>query len=775
MAQAPQPPNLPGTISTVATPGYTLFVPGGVAVDPQNSLYISDTAHNRVLKLNQQTQAVSVVNPSLSSPQEIVLDSNGNLYVAESGSQDVRKIAADGSISTVATGLVSPTGVAFDNATQSLYIADNGDAAHGVNGSIKKVDQNGTVSTFNVPGGVLHPSTVAFANGILYLVDNGAGVVEKINVSTQAVTPIASGVTNPWGVALDAAGDVYFTEYGVSPNIGGRVSMVNASSGTVTVIAGNGSFGYSGDGGPGPNASFKDSVTGVTIGPDGNLYVADGSDNVIRKVTFPASNTGDPGNPPVNTIPGCTVISFSASPNPIYTDGTYGITTVLANVTCAYEIHIGSPNGALFATGIGYSSTLTGNWVTDGMQFYLQQSGNTTSQGTLAAPLTVHLKPGFPGLACVATAFSASPNPIVTNDQYGQTTITAVTNCSFDIRIGAPNGQEFKEGRGYASLPTGKWVTDGMTMYLQPHGDTDAGDTLGVLKLVVQPAPAGCTVNDFSSPDNPIKTKSVRNTIHVHANATCPYDVRIQSPDGGSLLPGKTPNTGLLGSGSGETTMTTGEWVTNGMTFFLQQQGSISSAGTLATFTVNTRLPDQATPNCPITTFNASNNPLIAAGGSGQTSINVNAACSWDVRVNDSAGAVLTSGSGAGSATATNVTNGTLFYLQPHNDTSYVDNLAILSATVAPQTPAGCTALVFTATPVQSDDSFGVSTISADATCPYDIRIDSPDGNLFGTGQGFTSAQTGNWVLFGQKFFLQKRGDTTSAGTLASQSAIVLP
>ncbi|HEY1216852.1 MAG TPA: hypothetical protein VGE93_24775, partial [Bryobacteraceae bacterium] len=672
-----------------------------------------------------------------------------------------------------AAGLVSPTGVAFDNATQSLYIADNGDPAHSVNGSIKKVDQTGTLSTFNVPGGVLHPSTVAFANGTLYLVDNGAAMVEKVDVNALVSGHIATGLNNPWGVALDAAGDVYFTEYGVSPNVGGRVIMANASTSALTVIAGNGSFAYGGDGGPAPNASFKDSVTGITIAPDGSLYVADGSDNVIRKVTFPAPGGGS-GNPPVNTIPGCTVISFSASPNPIYTDGPYGITTVLANVTCAYEIHIGSPGGALFATGIGYSSTLTGNWVTDGMQFFLQQSGNTTSQGTIGV-VTVHLKPGFPGLACVATAFSASPNPIITNDQYGQTTITAVTNCSFDIRIGAPNGQEFKEGRGYASLATGNWVTNGMTMYLQPHGDTDPGDTLGVLKLVVQPAPAGCTVSDFSSPDNPIKTKSVRNVIRIHASANCPYDVRIQSPDGGSLLPGKTPNTGLLGSASGDTTMTTGEWVTNGMTFFLQQQGSISSSGTLATFTVNTRLPDQATPNCPITTFSASNNPIIAAGGSGQTTINVNAACSWDVRVNDSAGAVLTSGSGAGSATATNVTNGTLFYLQPHGDTSYVDNLAILSATVAPQTPAGCTALVFTATPVQSDDSFGVSTISADATCPYDIRIDGPNGPLFGSAQGFTSAQTGNWVLFGQKFFLQKQGDTTSAGTLATQSAIVLP
>lgn len=477
--------------------------------------------------------------------------------------------------------------------------------------------------------------------------------------------------------------------------------------------------------------------------------------------------------PVAYNVPGCSVISFSAGPNPIYTNSYTGLTTILAHVTCPYEIRVGSPSGVLFASGNGYTSTSTGNWVSDGMQFYLQQAGNITAQGTLAPPLTIHLKPGFPGLACLATAFTASPNPIVTNDSFGQTTITAVTNCSFDIRIGSPDGKEFQEGRGYAAMKTGKWVYNGMTMYLQPHGDTNASDTLQVLKLVVQTAPAGCTVNDFSSPDNPIKTKATRNTIHIHADSTCPYDVRVQSPDGNSTADNR--GVGLLGSGSGSTTMTTGEWVTNGMTFYLQKQGSVTADGTLATLTVNTRLPDQPTPNCPIKTFSASANPIVIAGTSGRTTVNVDAACDWDLRLNDSAGAVLTFGNGAGSTTASNVTNGTSFYLQPRNDTYYGDNLAILSASVLPQAPTACTALVFTATPVQSDASFGVSTISADATCPYDIRVDGPDGGLFGSGQGFTSNNTGDWVQFGQQFYLQQRGDTTPTGTLAVQSAIVLP
>ncbi len=798
LAQAPQPPILPGTISTVDTPGSTLYVPSGVAVDGQNHLYIADTANNKVLKVDQQSHAVSVVNVTVSGPEGLALDADGNLYIAEFGDKkDVLKLATDGTTTTVASGLINPASVAYDNAGHNLYIADYGliTANSNILGRVVKVDANGAQSNFNVPGGVVHPSGIAYANGYLYLVDNGTGVLERVNVATTAVDMLKSGLDNPWGVALDAAGDIYYSLYGHFKQTGGQVLIVNPNPPlAVSLVAGSGGYGYDDAGGAAQSASFRDSVAGITVAADGSLYIADGSNNLIRKVTFPAPATGTgggtpaptptpgggtpapapnpgPGAPPpvvaapvINTIPGCTVISFSAGPNPVYTYGSYGITTVLANVTCAYEVRIGSPSGPLFATGNGYSSTITGNWVSEGMQFYLQQSGNMTPQGTLAEPITMHLKPGVAGLACVATAFSASPNPIITNEQYGQTTITAVTNCSFDIRIGAPDGPEFQEGRGFAAMQTGKWVYNGMTMYLQPHGDTSASDTLSMLKLIVQPQPTGCTVNSFNSPDNPIKTTERLNTIKVNTDATCAYDVHVSSPDGA-----------ILGSGSGQTSLSTGNWVTNGMSFFLQQSGVTSAAGTLANFTVNTKLPDQAARNCTITRFDATGNPLIAAGGSGQTTVNVNAACAWDLRLNDSAGAVLASGNGAGTATAAAVTNGTLFYLQPHNDTYYADNLAILNATVAPQAPAGCTALVFTATPVQSDSSFGVSTISADATCPYDVRIDSPDGAIFASGQGFTSANTGNWVLFGQRFFLQKQGDTTAAGTLATQSAIVLP
>jgi sugar lactone lactonase YvrE len=773
LANAQSVPNSTGTISTVATPGFTLLLPSSVAVDQQNNLYISDSNSSRILKVNQQTGVTSVYAGSglalvagqpngdggpasssvLSRPQGLALAANGDLYVAEQGvANDVRKItAATGIITTVASGLESPTGVAYNDADRVLYIS----ASMGSLGIIARVDAGGNqLSDWFVSS--LHPTALAYLNGYLYCADSSMGEVIKVPASNGNTYSIgSSGLSNPAGLALDPSGNVYISLSGnASQSVGGSVIMLNGSTGSTTTVTGSGVLGSAGDGGPATEAQFSDSVTGLAIGPDGSLYIVDAKNEAIRKVTFP-----------VNTpAPTCKVISFSAGPNPIYTEGPYGITSILANATCPYEIRVGSPSGPLFATGNGFTSTLTGNWVSYGLQFYLQQAGNTTSAGTLAAPLTVYLQTGKPGLACIATAFTANPNPIITNSQYGQTTVTAVTNCSFDVRVGSPNGKLFKEGRGYAALTTGQWVSDGMLLYLQPHGDTNAADTLSTVKLVVQQPPSGCTVNEFSPSANPIVTTARLNQISVHADATCAYDVRAGGPSGG-----------LMGSATGSSSFNTGDWVTNGMSFFLQKAGDASNAGTLATFTVNTKLPEQAVSSCTVSKFKATDNPIISSGGSGDTNIEVNATCAWDLRLNDSAGAVLASSSGVGSVTAHNVTNGTKFYLQPFRDTSYLDTLAILNATVAGQKPLGCTVLVFSVTPILSDNEFGTAIVSADATCPYEIRVGSPDGELFGAGSGFTWAQTGNWVQFGQRFYLQFAGDTTEWGTLATQSAIVIP
>jgi sugar lactone lactonase YvrE len=82
---------------------------------------------------------------------------------------------------------------------------------------------------------------------------------------------------NPSGVAVDAAGNLY-----IADTTNSRVRKVS-TSGTITTVAGNGTPGFSGDGGPATNASLV-YPSGVAVDAAGNLYIADSQNNRVRKV-----------------------------------------------------------------------------------------------------------------------------------------------------------------------------------------------------------------------------------------------------------------------------------------------------------------------------------------------------------------------------------------------------------------------------------------------------------------------------------------------------------
>jgi sugar lactone lactonase YvrE len=812
--------------------GASLNSPVGVALDLRNNVYIADSANNAIRRVIMTAGPIGAnltslnfggqVVGTLSAPLPVVFTNSGNstLSVASVSLSSPNFTITDNTCAQALSPgakctlnvVFSPQGRAIGALTATLVYAD----------STGNAPQSVLLSGTGLSGqGVFAPSTLSFGSvavngpatvGVLTVKNSAASVLsvngvsaafgagsgfsivdttcagslaagatcqvrvqftpQILGVQTGALNFVTSGARNPQSVPVTATvagtpqatlstGSLTFNYQNLG-TVSASQSVVLANPGTAPLavnsvaITGANASDFSAVNHCGANLPAGASCTitvSFTPSDNGNRTASLAISDAVGVQTVALSGTGS-GN---YSVPGCTVLSFVAGPNPIYTNNPYGITSINANVTCSYEVRIGGPSGPLFATGNGYSSTLTGNWVSNGLKFYLQQSGNTSSSGTLAN-LTVQVKTGQ---GCIATAFTATPNPIVTNNSFGRTSITAATNCSFDIRIGAPNGPEFKEGRGYNVLQTGDWVSNQMTMYLQPHGNTSAADTLSVLTLVVQPAIAGCTVNDFSAGQNPIITTERLNTASIHADASCPYDIRVGGPKGA-----------LLGSGLGSTTAQTGNWVVNGMSFYLQQQGNTSASGTMSTFTVNTKLPDQIPPTCAISQFAANPNPLAAPGVA--TTVSVNANCAWDLRVNDSAGQLLISGNGAGSTVAPSVTDGTLLYLQPQGDTNWRHNLAILKISTASPSRS-CTALVFSTTPIVADAAFGVTNITADATCPFDVRVNSPDGALFGSSVGLMSANTGNWVVFGQVFYLQRRGDMTAAGTLATNAAIIIP
>ncbi len=131
--------------------------------------------------------------------------------------------------------------------------------------------------------------------GNLYIADYGNSRIRKVNTATGVITTVAgngsgvysgdggpatsAGFAAPGEVIVDSAGNLYITDYN-----GCRIRKVAAGTGIITTVAGTGTVGYSGDGGPATSAAFH-YPGGVGIDSAGNLYIADQYNDRIRKVS----------------------------------------------------------------------------------------------------------------------------------------------------------------------------------------------------------------------------------------------------------------------------------------------------------------------------------------------------------------------------------------------------------------------------------------------------------------------------------------------------------
>ncbi len=217
-----------------------------------------------------------------------------------------------------------PTGVAVDNAG-NVYIVDNGnyrvrkvDAGTGI---ISTIAGNGT-SGYTGDGG---PATSAELKNPLDVGVDGAGNVyisdgnycirmvdAAGNISTVAGNgtigfsgdggpAVDAQMATPWGIKVDSAGDIFIAD---DDNL--RIRLVQAD-GIISTIAGNGLAGFSGDGGPALSASLN-FPKGIAYDHTGNLYIADEDNYRVRKTSVPASL----GAPAVNKA----APAIFAYPNP---------------------------------------------------------------------------------------------------------------------------------------------------------------------------------------------------------------------------------------------------------------------------------------------------------------------------------------------------------------------------------------------------------------------------------------------------------------------------
>ena len=268
----------------------TLNNPFGVVVDRDNNIFISDFANNRVRRVSERTGVITTVagdgfvsalykegrfqgdggpgdRASLWGPKGVAVDGSGNVYIADSGNNRIRRVASGtGVITTVAgDGVVDEWG-------NSRYGGDGGPAT--------------SASLWN-------PSGVALdASGNLFIADRRNHRIRRVAAGTGIITTVAgNGVGSfsgdggpatsaslrlPSGVAVDSSGNLFIAD---SENH--RIRVVNAGTGIIATIAGNGTAGFSGDGGPAMRASLNE-PNGLCVDTRGNVFILDTKNDRIR-------------------------------------------------------------------------------------------------------------------------------------------------------------------------------------------------------------------------------------------------------------------------------------------------------------------------------------------------------------------------------------------------------------------------------------------------------------------------------------------------------------
>ncbi len=454
VTQAASPVKPGGFITTVAgngTAGYSgdggaataamLRDPYSVALDSAGNLYIADSSNHRVRKVDPNGTITTVAGTGdpgfsgdggpaasamLNSPYGLSVDKSGNLYIADRANYRIRRVSPDGTINSIAgngrSGFSGDGGLATNasvsdvygmalDASGNLFIADRN------NHRIRRITPGGVISTvagngifgFSGDGGLATFASLAFPEGValeasgnLYIADWNNNRVRRVSTSGIITTAAGNGagtfagdngpaisasVSLPRGVAVDASGNLY-----IADGDNNRIRRVS-TAGTITTVVGNGTATFSGDGDVATNASLR-GPRAVALDPDGNLIIADSENLRIRMASQATCGYSlVPASLSFVSSGGTGGTEIRTQPGCLWTAVSNASWIVLTSTAS------GSGNGAVFfsfATNTG-SSPRTGTITIGGQTFTISQDGLPATVGpTSFEPRLVRtLTPGF--------------------------------------------------------------------------------------------------------------------------------------------------------------------------------------------------------------------------------------------------------------------------------------------------------------------------------------------------------------------------------------------
>jgi uncharacterized protein (TIGR03437 family) len=589
-----------GIISTIAGTGPTGFAgdggpainatltrPAGIAVDSSGNLYVADSGNCAIRRISTSGIITTVAGngptwgfagdngpatkAQLSGPQGVAVDASGNLYIVDTGNERIRYVSTSGIITTIAgTGAIGfsgdgspataatlddPVAVAVDS-SGAVYVADM------ANNRIRRFVAGGNMATFAgtaISAGDGGPSTQARlddpmsvavdSSGNLYIADPSANRVRKVTPSGTITTLAGNGeaayggdngpgseaaLNYPDAVAVDSAGNVYIADAGNE-----RIRRVDASTGIITTIAGNGTCCYAGagtggDGGPALAATLE-LTTSVAVDGAGNVYLVDMVDNnnldtprAIRRVT---------------------------------TDGKINVWAGGATTTLGYSGDGGSPLQAEF----GYSISIAAG--SDGT-LYIADTSNNRIRKIDPAGSTISLLAGNgqygdsgnggPALSASVTGPTSVALDAAGNLYIGEDGVVRQITPSGIIGPYAGNGRSSFSGDGGPALSASITAVDGLVV--------DAGNNLYLadngnrrIRLVQPAASPAIALSSTSVTFSLTATSSTATTqTFVLTNAgqgTLHWAASASTTSGGEWL-SVSPATGSVLAGASGTTVT---------------------------------------------------------------------------------------------------------------------------------------------------------------------------------------------------------------------------